>query len=68
MTGTTSADFRVWQHDYEEGVGKYQGAYLILQTYVGGPSGGYILYYDGTLYAWRQDWGTGKVQETQEVR
>ena len=47
-------NFREWQRDGD-------GArYLIFQTCGGGPAGGYIAYPDGTLFTWRQNWGTGK--------
>jgi hypothetical protein len=33
--------------------------YLTFETCGGGPSGGYIACSDGTLFEWRQEWGTG---------
>ena len=35
---------------------------MIFHTYGGGPSGGFILYEDGPLFSWHQNWFTEKVR------
>jgi len=47
-------DFREWK------MGNNGEGYLIIHTYGGGPAGGYIACPDGPLYAWHQEWHTGK--------